>query len=94
MTTFQNEKVAPPAAAAIRPGRKPSGGKRILLRVIPPLVLLAIAVSVWQLVCYVILDPSRRSCCRHCKPSSTSRSSSRRTFLRCSKHSGRPPISR
>lgn len=34
--------------------------KRILLRVMPPLVLLAVAVGVWQLVSYVLLDPSRR----------------------------------
>jgi NitT/TauT family transport system permease protein len=60
MTTFQNEEVAPPSAAAIRPRRKPSGTKRVLLRLIPPLVLLALAVGIWQLTCYVFLDPSRR----------------------------------
>lgn len=29
-------------------------------RLVPPLVLLAVAIGIWQLVSYVILDPSRR----------------------------------
>lgn len=60
MTTFQNEETAAPSATAVRPKRKPASAKRALLRLVPPLVLLAIAVGIWQLVCYVILDPSRR----------------------------------
>jgi NitT/TauT family transport system permease protein len=58
MTTFQNDQLAPSAVSTVK--RKPSGGKRVLLRLVPPLALLAIAVSVWQFVCYVVLDPSRR----------------------------------
>jgi NitT/TauT family transport system permease protein len=60
MTTFTGDQVAPPAADAVaRPGRD-SVVKRVLLRVIPPLVLLVIAIGVWQFVCYVVLDPERR----------------------------------
>jgi NitT/TauT family transport system permease protein len=60
MTTFTGDQVAPPAADAVaRPGRD-SVVKRVLLRVIPPLVLLIIAIGVWQFVCYVVLDPERR----------------------------------
>lgn len=46
--------------AVTLPRRKPSRGKRVLLRLIPPAALLIIAVGIWQGVCYVILDPSRR----------------------------------
>jgi NitT/TauT family transport system permease protein len=60
MTTFQDDQLAPPAADAVTPSRPHSAGKRALLRVIPPLVLLIIAIGVWQFVCYVVLDPTRR----------------------------------
>ncbi|HEY1918548.1 MAG TPA: ABC transporter permease [Streptosporangiaceae bacterium] len=60
MTTFQDDQLAPPAADPAATRRGPSAGRRVLLRLIPPLVLLIIAVGVWQFVCYVALDPTRR----------------------------------
>jgi NitT/TauT family transport system permease protein len=60
MTTFQDDQLAPAAVSTVHVKRKPSSVKRVLLRVVPPLALLAIAVGIWQVVCYVILDPSRR----------------------------------
>jgi NitT/TauT family transport system permease protein len=60
MTTFTGDQVAPPAADAVAPPGRDSVVKRVLLRVIPPLVLLIIAIGVWQFVCYVVLDPERR----------------------------------
>jgi NitT/TauT family transport system permease protein len=56
MTTFTEEQVTSPVA----PQRRPSTVRRVLLRVIPPLVLLIIAIGIWQFVCYVALDPTRR----------------------------------
>lgn len=60
MTTFQDDQLAPPAAGPVTPSRPDSVTRRVLLRVIPPLVLLIIAIGVWQFVCYVVLDPERR----------------------------------
>jgi NitT/TauT family transport system permease protein len=60
MTTFQDDQLAPPATGPVAPSRPDSAVKRVLLRIIPPLILLVIAVGVWQFVCYVVLDPSRR----------------------------------
>ncbi len=61
MTTFQQQDpLAPPASGPEAPGRLPTAAKRLLLRLVPPLVLLVVAVGVWQFVCYVTLDPSRR----------------------------------
>jgi NitT/TauT family transport system permease protein len=60
MTTFQDDQLAPPAAGPVAPSRPDSVTKRVLLRVVPPLVLLIIAIGVWQFVCYVVLDPERR----------------------------------
>jgi NitT/TauT family transport system permease protein len=60
MTTFTGDKLAPSEAEPVVPRRRPSTARRVLLRLIPPLVLLVIAVGVWQFVCYVMLDPSRR----------------------------------
>jgi NitT/TauT family transport system permease protein len=60
MTTFTGDQVAPPAADAVARSGRDSVVKRVLLRVIPPLVLLIIAIGVWQFVCYVVLDPERR----------------------------------
>jgi NitT/TauT family transport system permease protein len=60
MTTFTGDQVAPPAADPVAPSRPDSVAKRVLLRVVPPLVLLVIAIGVWQFVCYVVLDPERR----------------------------------
>jgi NitT/TauT family transport system permease protein len=60
MTTFQDDQLAPPAADPVAPSRPDSMAKRVLLRVVPPLVLLVIAIGVWQFVCYVVLDPERR----------------------------------
>ena len=58
MTTVQED---PPTHAAVSVGRnKPSAAKRVLRTVVPPLALLIIAVGVWQFVCYVMLDPTRR----------------------------------
>lgn len=37
-----------------------SRASRALVRVFPPLVILALAIGIWELVSYVILDPSRR----------------------------------
>lgn len=59
MTTFSDEEVAAAATAGAGAGRR-GGAGRFLLRLVPPLVLLVIAVGIWQLVCYVILDPTRR----------------------------------
>jgi len=60
MTTFTGDQVASPAADPVAPSRPDSVAKRVLLRVVPPLVLLVIAIGVWQFVCYVVLDPERR----------------------------------
>jgi NitT/TauT family transport system permease protein len=60
MTTFQDDQLAPPAADPVAPSRPDSMARRVLLRVVPPLVLLVIAIGVWQFVCYVVLDPERR----------------------------------
>jgi NitT/TauT family transport system permease protein len=60
MTTFTGGKLAPSQAEPATPRRPPSAARRILLRLIPPTVLLAAAVGSWQFVCYVMLDPSRR----------------------------------
>jgi NitT/TauT family transport system permease protein len=60
MTTFQDDQLAPPAADPAAPSRPDSVAKRVLLRVVPPLVLLVIAIGIWQFVCYVVLDPERR----------------------------------
>lgn len=60
MTTFQDDQLAPPAAGLVLPSRPHSAAKRALLRLIPPLVLLILAIGIWQFVCYVVLDPSRR----------------------------------
>lgn len=60
MTTFQDDQLAPPATDAFVASRPHSTGMRALLRVIPPLVLLIIAIGIWQFVCYVVLDPTRR----------------------------------
>lgn len=60
MTTFTGDQEAPPAAGPVAPSRPDSVTRRVLLRVIPPLVLLVIAIGVWQFVCYVVLDPERR----------------------------------
>ena len=58
MTTVQED---PPTRAAVSVGRnKPSAAKRVLRTVVPPLALLIIAVGIWQFVCYVMLDPTRR----------------------------------
>lgn len=43
--------------AAARPA---SRGGQILRRVLPPLLLLILAAGLWELVSYVLLDPSRR----------------------------------
>jgi NitT/TauT family transport system permease protein len=60
MTTYQDDQLAPPSsdAAAPRPGQ--STARRVLLRVLPPLVLLVIAVGIWQFVCYVVLGSSQQ----------------------------------
>ena len=60
MTTVQDDQRASPAADPVAPSRPDSVAKRVLLRVVPPLVLLVIAIGVWQFVCYVVLDPERR----------------------------------
>ncbi|MGH3154188.1 MAG: ABC transporter permease [Streptosporangiaceae bacterium] len=61
MTTFTGDPLAPAAAdPVVPPRRRPHAAKRFLLRLIPPLVLLIIAIGVWQFVCYVVLDPTRR----------------------------------
>ncbi len=54
--------VAPePRPASGAPGGAAASGARALLRrVLPPLVLLVLACGLWELVSYVILDPSRR----------------------------------
>lgn len=57
MTTLSDEAAAP---ETITPRKTGGGARRILLGVVPPLVVLVIAVGVWQLVCYVFLDPTRR----------------------------------
>jgi NitT/TauT family transport system permease protein len=70
MTTasYKNGREAPAAAAAgpaegggavARP-RRSSLRSRVLVAVLPPAGLLIIAIGIWQLVSYVILDPSRR----------------------------------
>lgn len=75
MTTasFQDGREAPVAAAgdgtqAVARPRRTSLSARVLVAVGPPAVLLVIAVGIWQLVSYVILDPSRRFLLRRCKP--------------------------
>ncbi|MGH3292615.1 MAG: ABC transporter permease [Trebonia sp.] len=45
--------------AAARP-RRSSLRSRVLVTVLPPAGLLIVAIGIWQLVSYVILDPSRR----------------------------------
>jgi NitT/TauT family transport system permease protein len=60
MTTSTDDQLAPPASDPVLPRRQPSALRRALLRVIPPLALLIIAIGVWQFVCYVMLDPTRR----------------------------------
>jgi NitT/TauT family transport system permease protein len=60
MTTFQDDQLAPPSPDRVTVRRKPSTTKRVLQRLIPPLIVLAIAVGIWQFVCYVMLDPTRR----------------------------------
>jgi|ERR1700678_2011508 NitT/TauT family transport system permease protein len=60
MTTFQNDQLAPPSPDPVTPRRRPSAAKRVLQRLIPPLILLIIAIGIWQFVCYVMLDPTRR----------------------------------
>jgi NitT/TauT family transport system permease protein len=58
MTTVQED---PPTHAAVSVGgNSPSAAKSVLRTVVPPLVLLIIAVGSWQFVCYVMLDPTRR----------------------------------
>lgn len=55
--------VPPPEAepaAAVRGRFSRVGGGWLATRVLPPLVLFALAVGIWELVSYVILDPSRR----------------------------------
>jgi NitT/TauT family transport system permease protein len=70
MTTasYKNGREAPAATAAgpaegggaaARP-RRSSLRSRVLVAVLPPAGLLIIAIGIWQLVSYVILDPSRR----------------------------------
>ena len=59
MTTFQNDQLAPPSPDPVTPRRKPSTTRRVLQRLIPPLILLVIAIGIWQFVCYVMLDPTR-----------------------------------
>lgn len=66
--SFQGGPAAPlaPAEEAIEPVQAAAGGRRsrrartLLLNAIPPAVVFIIAVSIWQLVSYVFLDPSRR----------------------------------
>lgn len=58
MTTVQENQ--PTHAAVSVGGNKPSAAKRVLRTVVPPLALLIIAVGIWQFVCYVMLDPTRR----------------------------------
>ncbi|MGH3192149.1 MAG: ABC transporter permease [Streptosporangiaceae bacterium] len=60
MTTFTGDQLAPPEADPAAPRRRPATVRRVLQRLIPPLVLLVVAVGVWQFVCYVALDPTRR----------------------------------
>lgn len=60
MTTFTGDKLAPPAADQVAARRRPRAVGRALLQLIPPLVVLIIAVGIWQLVSYVVLDASRR----------------------------------
>ena len=60
MTTSTDDQLAPPASGPVLPRRQPSALRRALLRVIPPLALLVIAIGIWQFVCYVMLDPTRR----------------------------------
>ena len=70
MTTasYKNGREAPAAAAAgpaegggaVARSRRSSLRSRVLVAVLPPAGLLIIAIGIWQLVSYVILDPSRR----------------------------------
>jgi NitT/TauT family transport system permease protein len=69
--TTASYKDGPEAPAATAAGQAGGGGavarprrsslrSRVLVAVVPPAGLLVIAVGIWQLVSYVILDPSRR----------------------------------
>lgn len=61
MTTFQeDDQLAPAAAVPAAAARSRPAAARLALALVPPLVVLVVAVGVWQLVCYVVLDPTRR----------------------------------
>lgn len=64
-TSLQNSPDAPVGSAeaggvGTAKRRKQSWPSWLVLRIVPPLVLLIVAVGIWQLVSYVILDPSRQ----------------------------------
>jgi NitT/TauT family transport system permease protein len=59
--SFPSDPEVSAAAEAVTASRPQSSRSSwLLLRIVPPVVLLIIAVGIWQLVSYVILDPSRR----------------------------------
>jgi NitT/TauT family transport system permease protein len=60
MTTYQDDQLAPPSAGPAAPRQGQPVLKRVLLRVIPPLVLLIIAIGVWQFVSYVALGSTQQ----------------------------------
>lgn len=59
MTTLPASRPAVDPATPLVKSR-PSTARRVLLQLVPPLVVLVIAIGIWQFVCYVALDPSRR----------------------------------
>lgn len=60
MTVSTGDKQAPAAVGAPPAGRRASRARWLAWRVLPPLLVLAIAIGIWEFVCYVLLDPSRR----------------------------------
>lgn len=60
MTVSTGDKQAPAAVSAPPAGRRGSRARWLAWRVLPPLLVLAIAIGIWEFVCYVLLDPTRR----------------------------------
>lgn len=56
----QLDGVAPAQASVASSSRATRRGRALLWRILPPSLLLVLAAGTWELVTYVVLDPSRR----------------------------------